>query len=273
MVATVKWVDYGDATLETFTYRPAGEINGVLLEFHGSGRNASGERDAAIRMADEYGLYVVSPKFGSSEFPSSMYHKGGIVPGGKLLPQDDWTVSLVDDIASWAHAQVGNDPNDETIAFGHSAGGQFLSRIAAFGPDIFDKIIIANPSTHVRASLTEDMPYGFDGYFSSAREEAMLRDYLADPVTIYLGGDDNDPNAPELAGSAAAMRQGDDRLERGQFVYNEAEQLAASKGWDFNWEMVIADDVGHSTRGMLNAPEFQEAFDGRYAESPNEFFV
>jgi hypothetical protein len=77
-----------------------------------------------------------------------------------------------------------------------------------------------------------------------AQEEAMLKDYLADPVTIYLGGDDNDPNDPELSRSAAAMRQGDDRLERGQFVYNEAEQLAASKGWDFNWELVIADDVG-----------------------------
>ncbi len=266
-------VDYGDVVLETFTYRPAGEINGVMLNFHGMGRNASGARDASVEFADEHGFYVVSPVFDESQFPSSMYQLGGIVSGGKMLPQDDWTVSLVDDIASWAHAQVGNDPNDETIAFGHSAGGQFLSRVAAFGPDIFDKMIIANPSTHVRASLTEDAPYGFDGYLSSAQEEAMLRDYLADPVTIYLGANDNNPNDPELSRSAAAMRQGDDRLERGQFVYNEAEKLAASQGWEFNWELVIADDVGHSSWGMLNAPEFEQAFDGRYLESSNEFSV
>jgi pimeloyl-ACP methyl ester carboxylesterase len=168
---------------------------------------------------------------------------------------------------------VGNDPGDETIAFGHSAGGQFLSRVAAFGPDIFDKMIIANPSTHVRASLTEDIPYGFDGYFSSQQKEAMLKDYLSDPVTIYLGGSDNDPNAPDLSQSAGAMRQGDDRLERGLFVYNEAKQLAASKDWDFNWELVIADGVGHTPSGMFNAPEFQHAFDGRYVDSSVDLFV
>lgn len=256
-------INFDGTTLETFTYRPAGEIKGVLLDFHGSSRNAEGARDAAIKVADTYGLYVVSPKFDSTDFSSREYQMGGIVTsGGQLRSKDDWTVSLVDDIAEWAHAKVGNDPNDETIGFGHSAGGQFMSRVAAFGPDIFDKIIVANPSTHVRASLTEDLPYGFDG-ISSAEGEAYLKDYLADPVTIYIGSRDNDPNAPDLSTSSGAMRQGDDRLERAVFVYNEAEALAASKGWEFNWELVIADGVGHSTSGMFNAPEFRSAFNGR----------
>jgi pimeloyl-ACP methyl ester carboxylesterase len=266
-------VDYGDATLETFTYRPPGEIKGVLLDFHGSSRNADGARNSAMKMADKYGLYVVAPKFSEAEYSNSEYQRGGMVSNGELLPKDDWTVSLVDDIALWAHEQVGSDRTDETIAFGHSAGGQFASRVAAFGPDIFDKIIVTNPSTHVRASLTEDMPYGFDGYMSSAEEEAYLKDYLADPVTIYLGSDDNDPNAADLSMTAGAMRQGDHRLERGNFVYNEAKQLAESKGWDFNWELVIADDVGHTASGMFNAPEFQEAFDGRHVGSSIDWFA
>jgi poly(3-hydroxybutyrate) depolymerase len=100
-------VDYGDATLETFTYRPAGEINGVLLNFHGMGRNASGARDAAMEMADKHGFYVVAPLFDAIEFPSSMYQLGGLLSAGELRSQDDWTVSLVDEIAGWAHAQVG----------------------------------------------------------------------------------------------------------------------------------------------------------------------
>ena len=61
-------VNYDGTTLETFTYRPAGEINGILLNFHGSGRNAEGARDAAISMANEYGLYVVAPRFSASDF-------------------------------------------------------------------------------------------------------------------------------------------------------------------------------------------------------------
>jgi poly(3-hydroxybutyrate) depolymerase len=256
-------VNFGGTTLPTFTYRPAGEIKGVLLAFHDAGRNGADYRDYAKHVADTYGLYVVAPEFSERAFSDSEYHLGGIVADGRLLPQDQWTVSLVDDIAAWAHAQVGNDPNDETIAYGHSAGGQFLSRIAAFGPDIFDKMIIANPSTQVRASLEEDVSYGFDGFFSSAEEEAMLKDYLADPVTIYLGSADNDPHDPSLWTNEEAMRQGDNRLARGTFVYNEAKALAAAKGWAFNWELVVADGVGHPGDGMLDAPAFQQAFDGR----------
>jgi|GEM_PF-2964796 len=256
-------VNFGGTTLETFTYRPAGEIKGVLLNFHGSSRNAVGARDAAMKMADTYGLYVVSPKFEKADFPNSDYQMGGVtLSGGGLQSKDDWTISLADDIAKWAHGMVGNDPNDETIAFGHSAGGQFVSRLAAFGPDIFDKIIVGNPSTHVRASLTEKLPYGFDG-LSSADQEAYLKDYLADPVTIYVGSKDNDPNAPDLANGSAAMEQGANRLERAEFVYEEAKELAASKGWEFNWELVIADGVSHSAGGLFNAPEWKDAFDGR----------
>jgi hypothetical protein len=257
-------VNFGGTTLQTYTYRPTGEIKGVLLNFHGSGRNGEDIRDYAIKLADQKGLYVVAPVFGTGQFSSSEYQMGGIVSGGRLLSQEDWTVSIVNDIAEWAHAKVGNGSNDETILFGHSAGAQFLSRVAAFGDDAtFDKMIIANPSTHVRASLTEKVSYGFDGYFSSTKGEAMLKDYLADPVTIYLGSEDDDPNAADLSKGAAAMRQGDDRLERGRFVYNEAKKVAESKGWAFNWELVIADGVGHVAGSMLRAPEMNQAFDGR----------
>jgi pimeloyl-ACP methyl ester carboxylesterase len=257
-------VNFGGTTLQTYTYRPAGEIKGVLLNFHGRGGNGEGIRDYAIDFADQKGLYVVAPVFDTDRFSSSEYQMGGIVSGGRLLSQEDWTVSIANDIADWAHAKVGNDPDDETILFGHSAGAQFLSRVAAFGDDAtFDKMIIANPSTHVRASLTENVAYGFDGYFSAAKEEAMLKDYLADPVTIYLGSEDDDPNAADLSKSAATMRQGEDRLERGRFVYNEAKKMAESNGWAFNWELVIADGVGHAAGSMLRAPEMNQAFNGR----------
>lgn len=261
------FVNFNGTTLETFTYRPTGEIKGILLDFHGTGRDAEYVRDVAVQVADKYGLYVVAPKFKAGDFSAMEYQLGGVVTsvGGSLLPKEDRTVSLVFEIAEWAQAKVGSDPDDEIIGFGHSAGAQFLSRAAAFGPDIFDKIIIANPSTHVRASLTEDMPYGFDG-LPLAQKEAYLKDYLAEPVTIYVGSEDNDPNASGLASGSAAMRQGDDRFERAQFTYIEAQALAEKKGWEFNWELVVAKGVGHSSRAMLNAPEFADAFDGRADE-------
>ncbi len=253
-------VNFDGTSLETFTYRPSGEINGVLLAFHGNTRNADAARSTAIATADKYGLYLVAPEFDAARFSNSEYQFGGIVENGRLMPQSEWEVNLVDDIAAWAHAKVGNDPNDETILFGHSAGAQFVSRVAAYGPDAtFDKMIIANPSTHVRASLIENIPYGFDGYMSSAEEEAYLKDYLADPITIYLGSEDDNPNDSDLARHEEAMRQGDDRLERGLNTYYEARAFAEARDWEFYWELVIADDVGHTYGGMLRATEFQDA--------------
>jgi Ca2+-binding RTX toxin-like protein len=253
-------------SFDVYTYRPDGEINGILLTFHGSSRDAALNRDVAVSIADKMGYYVVAPLFDSARFDESEYQNGGIIKDGKLITdRDDWTVSYAKGFAAWGSAQAGLDSSDDVVLFGHSGGGQFLSRVAGYtaaGDDSgFDRMIIANPSTHVWPSLTEKVPYGFGGYFSATESEALLKDYLADPITIYLGSLDNDPNAPDLSRSAAAMRQGDDRLERGLNAYNAAKAMAESKGWDFNWELVIADGVGHSVGGMARAPAMTDAID------------
>jgi pimeloyl-ACP methyl ester carboxylesterase len=258
-------VDFGGTTLQVYTYRPAGEIKGVLLNFHGDSRGASSARDAAMKIADEKGYYVVAPLFDEARFgDSDLYQQGGIIDGGKFIAdRDEWTISIVNNIADWANARVGTDASDETVLFGHSAGGQFLSRLAAYGDDsTFDKMIIANPSTYVLPSLTEKATYGFGGgYFSSQESEALLKDYLADPITIYLCSEDNDPNGDNLATGSAAMRQGATRLERGLNTYEAAKKMAEAKGWDFNWEVVIADGVGHTAGGMLRSPALLDAID------------
>jgi pimeloyl-ACP methyl ester carboxylesterase len=255
-------VNFGGTSLEVFTYRPAGEIKGVMLNFHGSSRGASSARDAAVKIAEEKGYYIVAPLFDEARFDSDAYQRGGILDSGRFVSnKDDWTVSIVNDIAEWANAKVGTDDSDDMVLFGHSAGGQFLSRIAAYGNDAtFDKMIIANPSTHVWPSLTEKATYGFGGgYFSTQESEALLKDYLADPITIYLGAEDDNTDDADLATGEAAMRQGSNRLERGLNAYDAAKKLAASKGWEFNWELVKAPGVGHTASGMLQSTALRDA--------------
>jgi hypothetical protein len=57
------------------------------------------------------------------------------------------------------------------------------------------------------------------------------------------------------------MRQGATRLERGLNTYEAAKKMAEAKGWDFNWEVVIADGVGHTAGGMLRSPALLDAID------------
>jgi hypothetical protein len=136
---------------------------------------------------------------------------------------------------------------------GHSAGGQFLSRVAAFVPTEARRIVIANPSTYVFPDLTTPAPYAFGGVYSAGAGESELRRYLSLPLTIYLGqedtGDEDRSDTPE------AVAQGATRYERGHNVYQAGRDLAQSRGWAFNWRLVELPGVGHSARKMFAAPQ------------------
>ena len=243
--------------MDVFTYHPAGCASpSILMVFHGNGRGAQSYLKSARDLADRACFVVYSPLFDKDRFPNWSYHRGGIVHDGKILPEDTWTTDVVDDLVEWALDQEGR-PGADSFLFGHSAGGQFLSRVAAYDlPEFVDRIILANPSTYVLPSVEEAVPYGFGG-LPKAQAEKWMRAYLAAPITIFLGADDT--GNKDLTMTEQAVRQGDNRRDRGQRTFEAAKQAAAQRGWAFNWDLVYADDVGHSGRGMLTAEEMIKA--------------
>ncbi len=243
-------------TLSVFTYRPGGCVpRGVLLVFHGNSRNADDYRDHARPFADRSCLSVYAPRFDRERFRSWRYHRGGVIRRNVVQPPDEWTVSIIQDLAQWALAREGG--TDQALyLFGHSAGGQFLSRVAAYAPPTgARRFVVANPSSHVWPEQGELIPYGF-GWFPQAAH--ALKRYLNLPLTIYLGSDDTGSRL--LSRKAPAVRQGANRLERGRNAFNAGRALARQEGWKFNWKMVIASGVGHSARRMFRAPEAKAAF-------------
>jgi hypothetical protein len=136
---------------------------------------------------------------------------------------------------------------------GHSAGGQFLSRLAAFTPNNAKRIVITNPSTYVFASFEINSPYGFkDKYDKNSIENEMQR-YLSSPITIFVGEEDvGDKN---LSKDINAMAQGSNRFERGVNVYKTAQNLAKTRGWQFNWRFIKKPGVGHSEKKMFDSDE------------------
>ena len=253
-------------TLSVFTYRPNGcASRGVLLVFHGQNRNADDYRDHARRFARRTCLSVYAPRFDRERFRNWQYQRGGIVR--RQIPEspDDWTVSHVQDLVNWAREREGSDKKPIYL-FGHSAGAQFLSRVAAYAPPPgVRRFVVANPSSHVWPSFDEPIPYGF-GEFPSwfPKPDLSLKRYLGLPLTIYLGSDDT--GSRSLSRKSAAVRQGSNRLERGENAFQAAQALAREKGWEFNWKLVIALDVGHSARRMLRAAEAKDAFGLRDSE-------
>lgn len=242
-----------------YTYRPSGCAEPALLfVFHGNGRTASNYRDYARPLADRACLLVFAPLFDRDRFPNWSYHRGGIEDSGDIRPRVSWTVVAVRQLAEWARRRQGR-PDAPYYLFGHSAGGQFLSRVAAFEPPSdAQRIVIANPSTHVTASLLEQAPHGFGGVFEEAEAETQLRAYLDLPITIYLG--ENDTSDEDLHDSKPARRQGEHRLDRGVKVFRVAQSTAAENGWAFGWKLVIAPGTGHSAEDMLETRAVLEAF-------------
>ena len=169
----------------------------ILFVHHGSSRSTYSS--GSERLAEQEGLAVFSPIFPESSYDSDDYQRGGIVDEqDRVLPEDQWTTRLEEPMVDWARSQVDGDEN--VYLFGFSAGAQYLSRVAAYErPQDIARIVVASPSTWVLPSLTEDGPYGFDGLGTDAEERQMLKEYLALPMTILLGSEDDDPNHPDLA--------------------------------------------------------------------------
>jgi len=249
--------EIGGQSMEVYVYRPADCVSpSFLFVFHGNGRGARSYAESAREIADRACLIVFAPLFDEERFPNRDYHRGGVSEDGELKPREEWTTGMVADLIRWAEVFEGRQGQDVYL-FGHSAGGQFLSRVAAYDlPEGVDRVVIANPSTYVLPTADEEVPYGFSG-FPDAEVPELTREYLAAPVTIFLG--EEDTGDEDLARSDEAERQGVNRLDRGERTFALARQVAEENGWPFNWRLVHAEDVGHSGRGMLQSDYMIEA--------------
>lgn len=231
-------VTLGDKQVNVFTYRPiACEPHRLLVVFHGLERDAGPYRDHARTLADRICAIVVAPEFDKDRFPTAMYQQGGS------------TVELVTPLVESARKTTAQ-PALPYILIGHSAGAQFLSRVAAYSPPPAQRIVIANPSTWVLPDTSTAKPFGFGGV---ANAEAAIRAYLALPILVLLGGADT--GSHNLTMTKEAVAQGSNRLTRGHNTFDMAKAVAQKHGWAFGWTLVEVPGVGHDSTKMFSAPQ------------------
>jgi pimeloyl-ACP methyl ester carboxylesterase len=245
----------GDLRLTVFTYRPACRDPSLLLVFHGRNHNADDYRDWARPLADKHCMLVVAPRFAKWQFPRWRYQHGGIARDGVVQHPREWTGRLVLELVQRIRQLEGRSMPYYLI--GHSAGGQFLSRLAAFTPTEAVRIVIANPGTHVVADPEVEAPYGLGGVYPRDGMEKELRRYVGAPITIFLGHDDTEEDG--LSTGPGASAQGPTRYARGLNAFKAAQVLAQARGWSFNWRLVEVPGVGHRAKRMFAAPEASAA--------------
>ena len=252
----------GSEPITLFTYKPPTYREGPLLVVcHGASRNAEDYRNYAITLAERFGAIVVAPLFDSARFPSDRYQRGGVVDAERRLqPPDRWTFGVIPRIVAHVREREGR-PGLPYYLIGHSAGGQFLVRMAVFLPVDAIRLVAANPGSLVFPVRDQDFHYGFGGLPGELSNDEVMRRYLAAPLTLYLGTGDITPER-SFDASPPAMRQGANRLERGRNCFAAAERLARERGWAFNWRKVETPGIGHDAALMFAAREVEEALFG-----------
>jgi poly(3-hydroxybutyrate) depolymerase len=257
-----EWANQGEA-ITVFTYKPATYRDGPLLVVcHGVARNAEDYRNYAIAMAERFGALVVAPLLDKERFPLLRYQRGGIVDAaGRAQPAERWTYALIPKLVAEVRSREGRADLPYYL-IGHSAGGQFLARLAAFLPGEAVRIVAANPGSNLFPDREQEFGYGFGGLPPELSSDDVLRRYLAAPLTLYLGTGDVTPEH-SFDQSAAGMKQGPNRLTRGRACFAAAERLARTRGWIFNWRKVETPGIDHDGARMLAAPEVADALFGK----------
>jgi glycerophosphoryl diester phosphodiesterase len=240
-----------DAPIEVFTYKPAAFCDGpLIIVCHGVLRNASVYRDHAREMGDRLGAVIAVPCFDKERFPIESYQQGGILREGKTLPRSEWTFNRIPEIVAEIRRREVR-PDWHWYLIGHSAGGQFVERLTAFLDSGATRVVAANPGTHLVPTRDQPYPFGFGGLPAELSDDAALRRYLAQPLTLYLGTADTQIDQYLTVGPQADA-QGAFRLERGRRTFEFARNLARERSWAFHWRLVEAEDVKHDHTRMFN---------------------
>ena len=253
----------GGEAITVFTYKPATYKDGSLLVVcHGVSRNAEDYRNYAITLAERYGMIVVAPLFDKERFPLARYQRGGLLDAkGRTQPAESWTYAVIPKIVEQVRGLEGK-PKLPYYLIGHSAGGQFLVRLAAFMPGEAVRIVAANPGSHLFPDRVQQFGYGFGGLPDELSNDEVMKRYLAARLTIYLGTGDVTPEH-SFDASAEGMKQGPNRLARGRACFAAAQKLAKERGWAFNWRKVETPDIDHDGARMFAAKEAGDALFGR----------
>ncbi|PAW61118.1 MAG: hypothetical protein B9S34_16540 [Opitutia bacterium Tous-C1TDCM] len=253
---------YAGTAVAAFTYKPAGYAGGPLVVvFHGVVRNADHYRDFAISLAERFGVLVVAPRLDEDTFPEEWYQRAGLLAAdGAAKPREQWMFNVVGALVADVRAREAK-PALPYYLLGHSAGAQFLVRLAAYQPGEAKRIVAGNAGSLLFPSTDHVFGYGLGGLPPELRDEAMLRRYFAAPLTLYLGTADITPRR-RFDASEAAMKQGPHRYGRNLAFFALAEQMAKARGWTFNWRKVEAPGIEHDAARMFAAPTAEDAVFG-----------
>lgn len=244
-----------DKSLTVWYYRPlhiSATIAPIVFVMHGAKRDADNYRDNWRDAAERFGFLLICPEFAQPNYPRAAYQLGNLVDsGGKPLPEDRWTFGMIERLFDFVREATGNT-SEQYCIYGHSAGAQFVHRMALFVPAArYATAIAANAGWYTMPTFdSKRFPYSLK---DSGSTPERLKKALGERLVILLGERDTDADDPYLRRSKGARRQGINRFERGHTFFTTACGEAAELGMTSNWELLTVPGAAHLDPQMIPA--------------------
>src|SRR5260221_5396736 len=240
-----------DRPMRIYTYRPRAcdSTCPIVFVIAGQKRDAANYRDYWELLADHHKFMVIAPEFSKESWPKAAAYNLGDVAATD--DREKWTFSAIEHIFD----EMRVDQKDYRI-FGHSAGGQFVQRMALFLPDNHASLMVAaNPGWYTMPEWRGDKGAGSYPYslVGSKVGEGELRRALTKHFVLMVGEKDDDPDDESLNQSDGAKKQGATRVERGENFFKAATAAANDLGVKLAWELVEVPSVAHDGQSMSQA--------------------
>ena len=244
-----------DKSLTVWYYRPlhiSAAIAPIVFVMHGAKRDADNYRDNWRDAAKRFGFLLICPELAQPNYPRAAYQLGNLVDGaGEPLAEEEWTFGMIERLFDCVREATGNT-SEQYCIYGHSAGAQFVHRLALFVPAArYATAIAANAGWYTMPTFDgKRFPYGLK---DSGSTPERLKKAFGKRLVILLGERDTDADDPYLRRSKGARRQGINRFERGHTFYTTARGKAAELGMRSNWELVTVPEAAHLDPQMIPA--------------------
>ena len=252
-----QYFPFQDKAIEVYYYIPenADITLPILFSLHGMNRNGYNHRNSLINKADEHGFILVVPEFNDDNFPggdaynlANIFVDGDNPSSGTLNPREQWTFSVLDPLFIYFKTLITNY-SDKYNLIGFSAGGQLAHRTFIYSNTNYcNKTIAMGSGWYTTINENLDFPYGLNG----SPYDSSLTSIFSKDLTILVGENDNDPNDPNLRRNTIVDQQGDNRFDRAEYFFTNAESLAQQANLFFNWKKYIVPNAAHELSPNAN---------------------
>ena len=249
---------FNNKPIEVFYHIPenANQSSPILISLHGMNRNGENHRNSLIDKSNQHRFILVVPEFSEDYFSGGDgYNLGNIFIDGDnpssetLNPNDEWTFSVLDPLFIYFKNLVINYSNNYNL-IGFSAGGQLAHRSFIFNNSIYcQQTISMSSGWYTTIDENQNFPYGLNESPFNSNNIASL---FSRNLTILIGQNDNDPNAPNLRRNSIVDLQGNNRFDRAEYFYTSAENLANEKNYIFNWQKFVVPNAAHDLSPIAN---------------------